>query len=602
LSPSSKANTTEDAARVPTLELVSAYLRDRQRTSSPADLGWSRSFSAGYADAAGKYVGGSEILFLVPYEGKLYAANGYWMDNREAQSSSQVLRLDAPGATWQQDLDTMNDAQISNVQGALFSYCLRTSTLKELHFTKDSAGNAIDKKILLAACSAYLDMSGTSSVSIFVKTSGSGSWKNSHVLASQSSARKTPRDAEVYTDSVTGAQRVFLLAGDFGVLSGAYDATADDIAWGANPEPSIQGGTFPVRALGLAQAHGGLVFSVGKELWRRSDGASPSWSKAAEVSASTPVNTEVGGIRGLSTASQDLIFAWTPNGSSIGNIFTMDAALATSEETTMRTLYSTHAPTGGGSAVYSLGGYNDFYPVTDPKTGQACHIFGFQQVVSGADPQLLWNGFYAGATYAVRKSPTEYYVAEVNGNFDPSRAPLVAPRTFALSPFAGEEGVLYAGGFDANFKSATNKAWIFKAGLNVVLGNPAAPSPTPSPTPSPASGCGVCSATDGVLSPTIVAGTAYGHQYTCQDAEQFMKDNFALNGCTIPVVTWPTTCCHGCNLCSPGSTLTPTTVAGTNNGIPYTCQDAWNYMQSPSAPFSCATAQGYWRQTCCTSA
>ena len=48
---------------------------------------------------------------------------------------------------------------------------------------------------------------------------------------------------------------------------------------------------------------------------------------------------------------------------------------------------------------------------------------------------------------------------------------LEAPRAFSLSPFEGEENVVYFGGFDANGNDSTNRAWIFKAGLSTVIGD-----------------------------------------------------------------------------------------------------------------------------------
>mmetsp|Transcript_116846 Transcript_116846/g.363802 ORF Transcript_116846/g.363802 Transcript_116846/m.363802 type:complete len:686 (-) Transcript_116846:64-2121(-) len=584
-----------------TLGLISSYVQDHSNLTAPANREWSQSFKAGYADAKGKFIGGSEIVHLTSYEGKLYAASGYWMDDREGKSAGQVLRLDSPTDMWQQDLDTMTEAQLYNAPGAHFSYCLRVTALKELHVVTDSAGKKVDKKILLAACSAYLDMSSNTGVSIFVKTSSSGAWKNSYAIVSKTTSRKTPRAAELYVDRVTGIQRVFLLVGDFGILSGAYDSAVDDFVWDPQPETSTHG-AFPVRALGIAESKNGLFFSVGKELWRRNDGTSPSWRKAKEVPEPETVNTEVGGIRGLSPEDEGkgMIFIWTPDGSSEGKIFNVSESMATQSETSLRKLYEGYAPAGGGSAAYSLGGYNNFFPVTDPKTGQTCLIFGFQQVVKGADPKLLWHGFFAGAPYGVRKGPGDYYVSEVGGPYEPGKPPLVGARTFAVSPFAGEEGVVYAGGFDANFKSSTNTAWIFKAGLNTVLGNTVSPI-APTSTAAPASNCGVCTGTSGILDPNRIAGTAHGFQYKCKDAENFVKRNAATSGCTIPDPTWPTKCCHGCNLCQGADNhLTPSAVAGMNAGKPFTCEELWRYMQSPSPAFTCAVAQASYGPKCCT--
>ena len=68
---------------------------------------WALSYDAGYRDTNGAYAGGSEIMHLVSHQGKLYAANGYWMDAHwvippDAQKqSAQVLRLDKPDDNWQ---------------------------------------------------------------------------------------------------------------------------------------------------------------------------------------------------------------------------------------------------------------------------------------------------------------------------------------------------------------------------------------------------------------------------------------------------------------------------------------------------------------------
>ena len=43
---------------------------------------WVQSYDAGYIDRNGAYAGGSEIMHLVAHKGKLYAANGYWLDAR----------------------------------------------------------------------------------------------------------------------------------------------------------------------------------------------------------------------------------------------------------------------------------------------------------------------------------------------------------------------------------------------------------------------------------------------------------------------------------------------------------------------------------------
>ena len=90
--------------------------------------------------------------------------------------------------------------------------------------------------------------------------------------------------------------------------------------------------------------------------------------------------------------------------------------------------------------------------------------------VVGADASRLFHNYYAGACYTVRTQSQQYSTYEVNGRFAPGKPILEAPRAFAYSPFDGEDNVLYFGGFDANFWNATDRAWIFKAGVHTVVG------------------------------------------------------------------------------------------------------------------------------------
>ena len=78
-------------------------------------------------------------MHLVAHQGKLYAANGYWVDARWVippegrKQSAQVLRLDAAGGQWQVDLDT------GQSNGLGLDY-MKGNVLKSVTFTRDGAG------------------------------------------------------------------------------------------------------------------------------------------------------------------------------------------------------------------------------------------------------------------------------------------------------------------------------------------------------------------------------------------------------------------------------------------------------------------------------
>ncbi len=456
----------------------------RTHAEDRAHNGWTQSYAAGYTDANGVYAGGSEIMHIVPHKGKLYAFNGFWKDRNFGKHSAQVLRLDGPDGKWQVDLQTTK-AALGYERGNILH--MKGNILKSVTFKTDKEGTPIDVTRLVAASWAFnTNEKGHQAVSFFARDDATGAW--SHTILQEGprerksangqtvKVRRVPRDIEVYRDPVTGVDRIFMLIGDPGILSGVYDAGTGSIQWDSAPEHPKGGEVFPARPLGIAQANGRLYFSVGGRLFVRQNGRPPSWTLAHAVFGQG-VNTDLGGIRGLSTVGNpngpgdSLIFVWTPRGRSPGQIKRLDGVeLEEADETSLRELYNRYTPHPGTTSTGSLGGYNRFLPVTDPRTGKTAHLVGHEQTINTPDPSLAWHRYYKGALYGIRLDGETYSAGSVNGRWGPSKPVLVAPRAFAHSPFPGEEGTVYIGGHDANFHESTDMAWIFKAPIEVVLG------------------------------------------------------------------------------------------------------------------------------------
>jgi len=461
------------------LVFVACDIAEAQQTIAATGAGaradWTQSYEAGYFDGNGAYAGGSEIMHLIPHKGKLYAANGYWKDSRwekplyVERQSAQVLRLDSADGRWEVDLDMGK----SNGRGLRY---MKGNILKSVTFTRDEFGKLLPQpqNLLVMAAGAYTEKHGV--VSAWVRDDAAGTWNHGIVKYGSrvGGTRWIPRDMEVYRDKATGAERLFLLIGNPGIISGVYGALRPTkIRWDEKVEFPASG-TFTTRPLGIVEANGSLLFSVGGVIYRRIDGPNLIYSKIIDLG--DDVNTDVGGIRGLTTianpngAGESILFLWAPNGRSPSRVKRLDpdgsGGYTAHDEANMSRLMSEKL---GVDVGYTLGAHSNMYPIVHPVTSETVHIIGFQGKIQGSD-HLKWKGsrLYAGAMYAIRSADQTYTVHEVNGAYAPGKRALVSPRTFAHSPFADK--LLFVGGHDCSNIRSDDMAWIFKASLDVVLG------------------------------------------------------------------------------------------------------------------------------------
>lgn len=450
---------------------------------------WTRSYHAGYFDTKGAYAGGSEIMHLTAHKGKLYAANGYWVDARweippEGQKqSAQVLRLDAPEGQWQVDLEMGKE----NPRGLQY---MKGNILKSVTFTRDANGKTLPdpQTLLVMAAGANFERGGA--VSAWIRDDATGSWTHTLVRhgSSNGGVRWVPRDMEIYRDKVTGVEHLLMSLGNPGIVSAVYDSNVPgNIRWNRHLEyPFLNEGSFKTRPLGMTQANGSLFFSEGDSIYQRIDGEEPTYTEILDLFEDT--DTDVGGIRGLTSVKNpngpghSLLFLWAPGGRSKSQVVRLDPDGAghyrRHDEVAIMDLMSKEL---GVEVTYTLGAHNMMYPIVDPTNGETAHLIGFLGNIRGND-KLRWPGtvLYAGAMYAIRRSDQRYSLHEVNNRWKPGKQVLVTPRTFCLSPF--DEGDLYVAGHDSSRKLSDDMAWIFRAPLKVVLGKtkasdaPAAPA------------------------------------------------------------------------------------------------------------------------------
>jgi hypothetical protein len=183
--------------------------------SSRSETGFQISYVAGGRDAAGRFMGGTEIRVLAAHQGKLFAGNGYWEDQPgwEGPQGAQILVLDRPDGAWAVDHDF--DARQLNGRPRH----LATSALRDVMFRTSSTGTALKQSVSFLLASTW-DLTGTRTV--FARDAATGQWSGSALAQSPQTKDFTPhiRAFGQHRDAVTGADLAF--AGDpSGIFSGA---------------------------------------------------------------------------------------------------------------------------------------------------------------------------------------------------------------------------------------------------------------------------------------------------------------------------------------------------------------------------------------------
>ena len=419
---------------------------------------WEQVFRAGMIDrATGRPIRGTEIVHLVTHRGRLYAGNGYWMDTRGYASIpwAQVIVLDSSDGDWRVDL-AMGPAH------------LRVTALKSVTFATDAEGKPLNKPVNLLLAASDIQ-AGKRESNIWTRDDDNHTWTKTTLPAGHELRRST-RAFAVHRDQQTGIDRLFVAAGEAGIYSGVYDDTLPGkIRWDSQAEL----GPVTIRPMAFVEANGDLYASAGVSVYRRKDGACPSWKKV--YSDGTREHWELGGIRGLTAVrspvgdGQSILFSHTDR---IIRIDPLQHHKATVELNVRQLLQESWGTPVPGSIIAA---YSYMLPLEDPISGRTVHVMGVQGRIQRGPKNKQYRpdsygSWYAGGSYLIRESNQHYRLKEVNGRWESGKPKLVAPRAFAISPFPEDAGqYVYIGGFDCNFFPALDTAWIFRAPVATAL-------------------------------------------------------------------------------------------------------------------------------------
>lgn len=429
------------------------------------------SYLAGTRDAGGGAMGGTEIRSLVVHDGRLFAANGYWKDKAGFGRSpgAQILALDAAAAPWRIDHEfgeTLPDGRRRH---------LAISALSEVTFRTDSHGSPLAAPAAVLLASTW-DVTGRRTV--FARDDRTGEWPGTVLAEDRPSPGFLPqiRAFGFHRDRGTGVDLAFV--GDTnGIFSGSYDpGLPGHVRWlltselataglGADAFPGLSG---RLRISSFAEAGGRLFAAIGQQVWVRQDGAAPRWQLL--YTNPSPHYSQTG-LRGLTAVSEPgqgefLLAAVEGNQSRIVRIDP-----ATGAETTDLDLDDFLDAAWATRVSYVIAAYNDMARVAHPPEGDDL-LIGLEAFIPPKAPRPpghtvldVVHGLEAGAWFLIRHPGGRYELRRVDADFPGIGQSLVAVRSIVASPFSGERGAIYAGGYDANDTPAHDTAWIARGFL-----------------------------------------------------------------------------------------------------------------------------------------
>ena len=319
---------------------------------------------------------------------------------------------------------------------------------------------------------------------IWIRNDQTGKWVASTVCKIPMTEYNV-RDLIVHRDQVTGADIVILGCSPvpLGLFRAVYDPNAPgQLRWSDAPE-SVDGQSDLGKWFGIAEVNGVLLASNGRSIYRRIDGSAPRWVPVAEFPpAGASGNPEVRGLTAVPNVPErtkwverEMLFCSTQ-----GKLWRMrvppviETEHSLQEELDMRSFLSRQL---GRPVLYAEAAFNRLREFSLPGGVEAFQPIGVQFVYGtgsfreqrrklrrrGLDPA---SDIVPKKAYYLLRSPRgEYTLRWILDPTEPERVLFVA-RDFEVSPFPGEENVLYAGGFNGSFfKGSLGTAWVYRGEL-----------------------------------------------------------------------------------------------------------------------------------------
>ncbi len=410
-------------------------------TPMPADGTATLIYRGGATDAAGHFMGRTELRVLAGFDGKLFAATGMWSDTPNGvdptPAGPQGIVLDRPHGEWRVDHEFAQFTASNN---------LGLSFLEAVRFTRDDRGQK------LAAPVDLLLAGGTGSNEVFARRTGDSPWVATGLdarVGPVARRNRSTRAATSYVDPVTHAETVFVGVNGSGIWRGSFASCTGLIDWAAVPEFKSDGPRG--RIMGLSVVDGALYASIDDKVLRRTLGAKPTWTTIFTMA--DPANKAMqAGVRKVSAlphpgrTAQDVLIGYEGRRA---RAILLDPAhdFAPREVLALEGVFP--------DAKYGLIDYDGAAVIG--KGDAAIALYGLS-VVHNAGGYFGLNPNAVIAWQAADGRSGQFVLVDRSL---PVMPPLVAARRILPSPFTDEIGkVVYFAGMDMYGNPNHNTAWI----------------------------------------------------------------------------------------------------------------------------------------------
>ncbi|MEM7678754.1 MAG: hypothetical protein AAF449_22460, partial [Myxococcota bacterium] len=433
--------------------------------SAFSDLSFQLDWTPGTRDARGQTMGGTETMYLMAFEGQLYAATGYRNDDGtgNADEGPSVLVKPTADSPWLVDR-TWPQATYERIE-----------SMAALPFNVQLTPNVLPTVIprLVVALSARQRLS------IWIK--GPSNYDESIIDPESSTELRAVRAMTLYGDSVTKTEHIFVGTTDGELYRGTFmPGTGNLFQWQRETITARTAGAGPA-IMAFAAADDALYATLAPTstepggLYRRTDGTEPIWQLIGPINAASSGSANLRGLTAASSRSMpftDLLLASTEADGlvRIFSIFPSASERVIDVPSYLQSAITDRTVVGGRRNAYDR-----FTVAYDPATGEQIHL-----ISSGTAPGL--GDDLSDAFTAAPNNGAYFFILRESGALEHSYAydyanpvengrSLRAVRTIAVSPFPEDEGrVLYIGGYDAFDGSEAperlkhNTAWIYRGG------------------------------------------------------------------------------------------------------------------------------------------